>query len=119
MPLVLLVEDDDILRRTYERVLSRTGYDVVTAANGAEALLRMETVVPDLVVSDLAMPQLQGVGLVRAIRHNPALADIPVVLMTGDASAQIPAGYIVLEKPFALNVLIGTIQGVLACAPAC
>ena len=79
---VLLVDDNDTLRRALRRILSAEGHEVVEAANGREAIERTEACDFDLIVSDVCMPDMDGVELLRAIHERDA--DLPVLLITGD-----------------------------------
>ena len=79
---VLLVDDNDTLRRALRRTLIAEGHQVVEAANGREAIERTESEDFDLIVSDVCMPDMDGVELLRAIHERDA--DLPVVLITGD-----------------------------------
>ena len=86
-PLVLVVDDHPDVRAYVARQLGRH-YRVTQAADGAQALARMRETLPDLVVSDLAMPVLDGLGLVRAVRGDPELEFVPVILLTAAADAE-------------------------------
>jgi signal transduction histidine kinase len=86
-PLVLVVDDHPDVRAYVARQLGRH-YRVAEAGDGAQALARMRETLPDLVVSDLAMPVLDGLGLVRAIRSDPELEFVPVILLTAAAEAE-------------------------------
>jgi EAL domain-containing protein (putative c-di-GMP-specific phosphodiesterase class I) len=83
---VLLVDDDEDVRRGYARCIARTGYDVDQAASGLEALSRLAETSYDAVVSDIRMPGLSGVELLKSVRERDL--DVPVVLMTGDPSVE-------------------------------
>ncbi|MCO4744511.1 MAG: response regulator [Proteobacteria bacterium] len=80
--IVLVVEDDDDVRDLVRRSLTREGYSVRTARNGRLALEELETLRPALVLLDLMMPEMDGFAVVAAMRENPELADIPVVILT-------------------------------------
>ncbi|HZV73029.1 MAG TPA: response regulator transcription factor [Conexibacter sp.] len=79
---VLVVEDEDDVRRLVRVLLERAGYTVVEAANGIEALRRLESDAPDLVVLDVAMPELDGWQTLERIRD---LSDVPVLMLTARA----------------------------------
>jgi CheY-like chemotaxis protein len=111
---VLLVDDESNLRHVFRRALLRAGFDVYEAPDGEAALALMQQVVPDVVVTDLAMPRLSGVGLAQAMEADPALAHVPVVFMTGHGDSRIPFDSPILEKPFRLEALIAAVQDVLA-----
>jgi EAL domain-containing protein (putative c-di-GMP-specific phosphodiesterase class I) len=78
---VLLAEDDEQVRRSLARSLVATGYEVVTAEDGQRALALLGDNTFDVIVSDIAMPELDGIQLLRAIRERDT--DVPVVLVTG------------------------------------
>lgn len=82
MSRILIVDDDPGLRQLYQKVLSRQGYDVRLAANGADALMAMEMSMPDLVMLDLAMPDMDGIALLRIIRRTAGWEKIPVIVLT-------------------------------------
>ena len=83
---VLLVEDADALRHLFARVLKANGFDVREAANGQEALDCLPGFQPDIVVTDLMMPIVDGFELIRQLRAMPMTAIVPVVVMTAGAA---------------------------------
>ena len=85
---VLLAEDDPALRRYLEVVLSRAGYEVVTAADGLEAMKALLSAPVDAVVTDGVMPHLSGHELCRFLRRHPKLKGLPVVLLSGVEESQ-------------------------------
>jgi len=107
--LVVVVDDDDGVREVYEDTLAQAGYEVVTFANGEDALAVLATRRPAVLVVDWRMPGLDGLEVVRraSLRH-PRL---PVLLVTGDARAAVaPARRAdvrtVLGKPFDVEELV-------------
>ncbi|NUQ25200.1 MAG: response regulator [Saprospiraceae bacterium] len=86
-PLVLLAEDNDELRAFLQQTLSDR-YNVLVAPNGAEALILARDKVPDIVVSDLVMPQLDGIGLLDALKKDVVTSHIPVVLLTAKTALE-------------------------------
>jgi len=82
---VLIVDDDASLLRLYELEISTWGMDLTVrkAGNGIEALLRIGEARPDILVSDLHMPGLDGFGMIRSLRGNPATASLPLVVVSG------------------------------------
>jgi CheY-like chemotaxis protein len=81
---VLVAEDSSVVRSLYVACLERAGYEVVQCGNGREALQAVSSYMPDAVLSDISMPELDGVQLIEAIRalDDDLLAAIPVVLIT-------------------------------------
>lgn len=82
MSRILVVDDDPGLRQLYQKVLSRQGYEVRMAASGAEALLVLEMTMPDLIMLDLAMPDMDGISLLKVIRRCPEWERVPVIVLT-------------------------------------
>src|SRR5690349_18790252 len=80
---VLLVEDDRSVRRYLEVTLQRSGYKVITAEDGLEAMKVALSSPVDIVVTDAVMPNMGGQQLARFLRNNSQLAKIPIVLLTG------------------------------------
>jgi two-component system, cell cycle response regulator DivK len=87
-PIVLLVDDIQDCRDVYGQFLIHAGYQVVEAADGNEALAKAVSLRPDVIVMDLWMPHLDGWETIRRLKAVPATADIPVLVLTGDAYAQ-------------------------------
>jgi CheY-like chemotaxis protein len=79
---ILLIEDDRFLRKAAEVRLRRSGYEVITAADGEEALAAVHTAAPDLILLDLIMPKLQGFEVLRRLKANDSTKAIPVVVLT-------------------------------------
>jgi two-component system chemotaxis sensor kinase CheA len=87
--LSLLVVEDSVTSRTLlKNILESSGYDVVTAVDGVDALTALHTAHFDLVVSDVEMPRMDGFALTERIRQDRKLADLPVVLVTALASRE-------------------------------
>ena len=101
---VLLVEDDRSVRRYLEVTLQRSGYKVVTAADGLEAMKLALSSTIDVVVTDSVMPNLSGQELARFLRSNQKLSHLPIVLLTGQENKEAAAAAqhlidVVLYKP--------------------
>ena len=112
--LILIAEDEFGLAEVMAQLLIDRGYEVEVAVNGSAALAHMEVRLPDLVLVDLMMPILDGPGLVRRMRADPALAQVPVVVMTAMPGA-IPADIVpivqgVLAKPFTPEALMAAVE---------
>ena len=82
MARILVVDDSIVVRRMLGLILERAGHEVTFAVDGQEGLRAAAGLGPDLLITDLEMPLLDGIGLVRALRADQALAAIPVVLLT-------------------------------------
>ncbi len=81
-PLILVVDDSLTVRRVTQRLLVREGYRVTTAKDGMDALERLAEEKPAVVLSDIEMPRMDGFDLVRNLRADARLADLPVIMIT-------------------------------------
>jgi two-component system alkaline phosphatase synthesis response regulator PhoP len=79
---ILLVDDSRFLRRAAELALRKAGYEVITAADGDEALKAAQDRVPSLILLDMMLPKLSGLEVLRALKQNAATKDIPVIILT-------------------------------------
>lgn len=79
---ILISDDDPIIRMFVSRVAQHASYDVVVAEHGREALSLVESEDPDLLITDLHMPELDGFGLIDAIRGLPHHAEMPIVCLS-------------------------------------
>ena len=82
IPLILVVDDSITVRRVTQRLLQREGYRVVLAADGLQALERLQEERPAVVLSDIEMPRMDGFDLARNIRADNRLKDLPIVMIT-------------------------------------
>jgi two-component system response regulator MprA len=114
---ILVVDDDAPIRRMLDRTLAAEGYAVESAADGGAALAAVERSVPDLVVLDVALPGVDGIGVCRRLRAKGL--GVPVLMLTardaiGDRVAGLDAGaddYLV--KPFATEELLARVRALL------
>ncbi|MEG3925538.1 MULTISPECIES: response regulator transcription factor [unclassified Microcoleus] len=120
MPLTILVADDDFATRlSITDYLEITGYSVIPAENGKEALGLVEEFQPHLIVTDITMPQMDGYEFVRRVRTRPAFRLLPVIFLTERTSTQERIrGYQMgcdnyLAKPFELQELGAVIRSLL------
>jgi chemosensory pili system protein ChpA (sensor histidine kinase/response regulator) len=117
MGLCVLVVDDDLpIQSIVADVLTEVGYEVLLANNGAEALRHLRARVPDVMITDLRMPVLDGWSLVQMCRAEPTLKDVPVVVITAErdhhAEPLAALGVVeVVSKPFDIQRLLTTIVG--------
>lgn len=82
VPLILVVDDSITVRRVTQRLLQREGYRVALAADGLQALERLQEERPTVVLSDIEMPRMDGFDLARNIRADSALRDLPIIMIT-------------------------------------
>jgi DNA-binding response OmpR family regulator len=105
-PLVLVADDEEDIRALVAFRLERAGYEVITAADGEEALTLATNRLPDLVVLDMMMPKATGLEVTRSLREHDETKDIPVILLTARAQeADVARGYEAgvddyVKKPF-------------------
>ncbi|QSQ23950.1 response regulator [Pyxidicoccus parkwayensis] len=98
MHTVLLVDDDPSLLRLYTRVLENLGCTVATAPDGREALTMAPVLCPDLIITDVTMPKMDGLELCRALREDAALRGIPVIVHSALDAVVTPPGVAFLRK---------------------
>jgi two-component system, OmpR family, response regulator MtrA len=117
----IVVADDDIdIRELVEFKLSTLGHDVVAVSDGAAAVDACQARRPDLAVLDVMMPGVSGLDAIRAIRADPALADLPVILLTARAQENdVETGFDsgaddYITKPFSPRELASRVQALLS-----
>ncbi|TMA80970.1 MAG: response regulator [Deltaproteobacteria bacterium] len=113
--MILLVEDEAISRYAFAQVLRLHGHEVIEAADGVKALTLLDEYAFDLIISDLAMPRLDGFALVTRIREKSL--NLPIVLLSGYpaqyAAAAVDGSTEFLSKPIDPSALIATVQRLL------
>jgi CheY-like chemotaxis protein len=113
--LVMLVDDSKMVRVKSTRLLAAHGFQVVTAVDGLDALRQLETCCPDLLITDVDMPEMDGFGLVNALRGSPRTQHIPLVMITSaedrhrEEALRIGVG-LVMGKPYDEAALIAHIR---------
>jgi two-component system alkaline phosphatase synthesis response regulator PhoP len=117
---VLLCDDEIAILRAAEFKLKGAGIEVRTASNGEDAWHEIERSRPDLVVTDLQMPRLDGFGLCRRIRDNPLTRDLPIIMLTAKGfeltAAESTEKYGIsklMVKPFSPRELLRTVEQIL------
>lgn len=117
---ILVVDDDPAYRLLITTVLEANSFSVLAVENGEEALEKLKTYKPSLIVSDLIMPKVNGYELINKVRESPATKHIPVILLTEVASPEeISYGYetqkveYYIAKPFSNHQLLAGIKLVL------
>jgi two-component system response regulator VicR len=120
MKTVLVVDDEHDIANAVEMVLTMEGYQTCLAQNGKEALelLKEMPTKPDLIISDLMMPIMDGYEFVTALRANPEYRNIPLMITSAgrfDEKRLPPGGSnIFIRKPFDLDNLIAQVAGLIA-----
>lgn len=123
MAQVLVVDDSLSVRKMVERALETKGFEVLSASSGAEAMDRIASARPDLVVCDVVMPDVDGYRICEFVRTHPALSETPVLLISGivnsavlERAAQVRSSD-VLRKPFTADDLTRRVDELLAARP--
>jgi DNA-binding response OmpR family regulator len=119
MQRILVVEDDSDLRELLRFNLKKAGFSVGTAVDGVEAVKKARSLLPDLILLDLMLPELDGFAVCEILRRDSALASVPVIILTALSSQLarlngLAAGandYI--TKPFNLGDLLGRVEALL------
>jgi CheY-like chemotaxis protein len=117
--LIFVVDDDLILRNAIGRFLSSRGFEVKTMTDGFDVLLLCEYLQPDLIISDIRMPKLDGITLLQGLRNNKKTRGIPVIFMSAfnheeimEKAKELGAEFF-LFKPFPLSYLEEVIENAL------
>jgi CheY-like chemotaxis protein len=121
-PLILLADDEDDVALVASTRLEVSGFEVITAADGEEALALLRRRLPDLVLLDILMPKLDGFQVCTAIKTDPATRDIPVIIFSASSSHSLSLEKKCLElgadecirKPYSSEELLEKIQRQLA-----
>jgi len=112
---IFIMDDDLALQTVLEYALRGAGYDVVLAPDGQEGIRLLENLVPSLVISDIMMPNMDGVEVFQKIKERLQDSGIPIIIMTAlnrkpwfaDLEAE---GAVILQKPFEIDKLIDMIN---------
>ena len=117
---VLLVDDEPNLRELLRHILELGGSEVVEAEDGLDALEKLKTFVPDIIVLDVMMPNLDGVSLCKMLRADATYADLPILMVSGKTQyTAVQEGLAAganryLCKPITVDELIQNVQELLA-----
>ena len=110
MTRILVVDDEPDIVSTLQLILDFEGYDVLLAYDGREALDQARTGRPDLIITDIMMPRMDGLELCRALRAGPETRDIPIIVL----SSIEPEGEVCWDahvlKPSDVDALLGTVR---------
>jgi CheY-like chemotaxis protein len=106
---VLVVEDDDDIRSTLAELLESEGYEVASAPDGMQGLARAQERTPDLILLDLMMPVMNGWEFREQQKRDPAIAGVPVVVVSAIWRASIDASE-VIAKPFSIDQVLDAVQ---------
>jgi twitching motility two-component system response regulator PilG len=113
---VMIIDDSNTIRRTAEALLKKAGYDVLTAADGFEAMSMITDHQPDIIFVDIMMPRLDGYQTCQLIKSNKRFRDIPVIMLSSKdglfdrARGRIAGSEEHVNKPFTQEELIDVIH---------
>jgi len=113
MKTLLVVDDEFDLTNTIRAVLESSGYRVETAHDGRQAIEQLQQTKPDLVLMDVMMPVMDGLGVLRKIRNAPSMENLPVILMcvlAPSVSREEFRWQMFLRKPFTLENLLKAVE---------
>ncbi len=119
MPIILLVEDNEMNRDMLSRRLIRRGYEVVTAVDGLQGLSMASSETPDLILMDMDLPEIDGWEATRRLKSDSATNQIPIIALTayamsGDREKALEAGCDDYDtKPIVLKRLLGKLESFL------
>jgi CheY-like chemotaxis protein len=113
MSRILVVDDEPDQRFLLRRIFERAGHEVTDVCDGAAALKVVRESPPDLVVTDIMMPIMNGAELIAHLRSDPAMADIPILAASGDTQLAARADAI-LPKPYSWQRLLAVADALLS-----
>jgi len=120
---ILTVDDEERVLQLINDILSTKGYDVISAGSGKEAIRKSKKSLPDLIVMDIMMPDIDGAEAVKLLKEDPATKDIPILFLSGiimkesgKSEQDINVGgdfYSALPKPFGAEELLTAVDKLL------
>lgn len=113
---ILIVDDSASMRQMVSFTLKSNGYEVIEAVDGVDALAKAKATTVNMVITDLNMPKMDGITLIKELRKNPSTKFVPIVMLTTESQAEKKqegknagaSGWIV--KPFQPDQLIGVVK---------
>lgn len=119
MKTILIVDDSESILEVVKYTLTNEGYDVVCGKDGLDALEKLKDIDPDLIITDLHMPNMDGIGLIKEVRTNSKFPRVPILFLTTEtqndkkmeAKAAGATGWII--KPFVPSKLLMAVQKVI------
>jgi CheY-like chemotaxis protein len=116
-PRILVADDDKLVQSAFTDILEYSGYTVIPAWDGDEALAKAQAEQPDLVLLDIMMPKRNGIQVAQDLKENPATSSIPIIIVTalsGTPAAQITRAEVYLQKPVRPGDLLERVRRLLA-----
>jgi DNA-binding response OmpR family regulator len=121
---ILVIDDDHMVRYALSRILQRSGYDVVTASDGKRGMMLVRQELPDVVITDIIMPEQEGVETISLLRHQ--YPQMKIIAISGGGRirnidflemARSLGADDVISKPFEADELLGRLRRVMSCDP--
>lgn len=113
MNTILLVDDDPDLVEIYTELLEQLGFSVTSAADGQEALMLTPGLQPDLIITDVSMPRMNGLELTRQLRLDPRFREVPILIHSSEADLLVPHGEVFLPKTGRLSAFVERVHRLL------
>ena len=116
---ILVVEDNPVIANMVQKMLVHLGYDFIAATDGKQALNMAASQLPDLILLDISLPEMDGFAAARQIRQNPKTRSIPILAVTGRASFEDQEACLqsgcndYISKPFTFEILASRIEKLL------
>ncbi len=116
---ILVVEDDDVMRKSLKQIFEQQGYNVLCAADGTEISSVLDDIVLDLIVLDIGLPWINGLELAQLMKQSPDLKDIPLIFISGYGSDEdVKLGFDAgaddyIRKPFDVDYICKTVRTLL------
>jgi CheY-like chemotaxis protein len=116
MPHILVVEDDVATQRLLQKELTAGGFEVTVCGDGLDGLMRLEAIMPDLILCDVNMPVLDGLAFTKALKTNERTRQIPIIFLTANSDSRVmieginSGARFYVTKPFVVKELIGKIR---------
>jgi len=82
VPMVMVIDDSVTVRKVTSRLLERSGFDVITAKDGIDAITQLQDIKPDIMLLDIEMPRMDGFEVATLVRHDDRLKDTPIIMIT-------------------------------------
>lgn len=118
---ILIIEDDELIRRMYQQIFSFHGHNITLASNGEEGIEQARANKPTLILLDIMMPKLNGLDMLKQIKALPELEKIPVIILTNlmgaaDAETALSAGAIkyIIKSDYTPKEVVDMVEGILA-----
>ncbi len=116
-PRILVADDDRLVQSAFSDILEYSGYTVISAWDGEEALIKAQTERPDLILLDVMMPKRNGIQVAQDLKGDPATRGIPIIIVTalsGSPAAQLTRADVYLQKPVRPGDLLNHVRRLLA-----